>query len=391
LLVVLFAAAVGALAAYRLLTVWLPKKVGEAVTARFGEYVTLGQVRYVFPLGVEVRDVVFVRRPGAFLSGEASRVRVKLRPSAVLLLRFDGRVLQEVASDDFALYLYPLTLAPPRLGPPFGKAGAAELLGVPVPSPPAPPSPPARNALFKTEGEPRPKARVAKPEKFDFTFRARGGRVVFRRAEGDTVIFRDVGVEGRISDQALRGTLAGKTTARKSFELSLEHSFVTKAGSAEYRVEAVEAIHVLPWAGTPRYVVEAEGTLTFEGKLSWKGGKLDHVATGRLSHGRLVLAPDNVRIALEDVNFQFTLHNAALKIDEGSARAAEAKWHFGGRASKLAVDVTFRSENMTLQKLVDMFVGEVRVSYAGLGVAELRIYGTPREPQFYLHVERTDK
>jgi hypothetical protein len=385
LLVVLFAAAVGALAAYWLLTVWLPKKVGEAVTARFGEYVTLGQVRYVFPLGVEVRDVVFVRRPGTFLSGEASRVRVKLRPSAVLLLRFDGRILEDISSDDYVFYLYPLTVPAPRFGPPLGKAGVAEPLAAP------PPAPPARNALFNNGRVPRPKARVAKPEKFDFTFRARGGRVIFRREEGDTVIFRDVDVEGRVSDQALRGALAAKTAGRKLFELSLEHSFVTKAGSAEYRVEAVEAIHVLPWAGTPRYVLEAEGTLTFEGKLSWRGGKLDHVATGRLSHGRLVLSPDDVRISLEDVNFQFTLHNAELKIDEGSAEAAEARWHFGGRASKLALDVTFRSENMTLQKLVDMFVGEVRVSYAGLGVAELRIFGTPREPRFYLHVERTDK
>jgi hypothetical protein len=111
-----------------------------------------------------------------------------------------------------------------------------------------------------------------------------------------------------------------------------------------------------------------------------------------LSHGRLVLAPDNVRIALEDVNFQFTLRNAELTIDEGSCRAAEAAWHFGGRASKLAIDVTFRAEEMTLQNLVDMIVGgEVRVSYAGVGSAELRIFGTPRDPQFYLHVERTDK
>jgi hypothetical protein len=46
---------------------------------------------------------------------------------------------------------------------------------------------------------------------------------------------------------------------------------------------------------------------------------------------------------------------------------------------------------MTLQNLVNMFVGEVRVSYAGVGLAELRIFGTPRDPQFYIRVERTDK
>jgi len=395
-LILLFVIAAGALSAYWLLNVWLPKKVGEAVTARFGEYVTIGEVKYVFPLGVEVRDVSFVRRPGAVLGGEASRVRVKLRLLPVLLFRFDGRILQEVATDDFTLYLYPLTLPKPRFHPPFGNAAEAATgsLGAPVSPlpPPAEPAPPASRLFAEGEKATPPKARVAKPDKFDFAFRATGGRVVFRGDAGDTLIFRDVNVGGRVSDQRVDGTLSAKTTRGKSFEFSLEHSFVTKAGSAEYRVEAVEAIHVLPWAGKPRYLLEAEGTLTFAGKLTWKGGKLDHVATGRLSHGRLVLAPDNVRISLEEVNFRFTLHNAELTIDEGSCRAAEARWHFGGRASKLAVDVTFRAEDMTLQNLVDMIVGGgVRVSYAGVGSAELRIFGTPREPQFYLHVERTDK
>jgi hypothetical protein len=395
-LILLFAVAVGALAAYWVMNVWLPKKVGEAVTARFGEYVTIGDVKYVFPLGVEVRDVSFVRRPGMILGGEASRVRVKLRPLSVLLFRFDGRILQEVTTDDFAMYLYPLTLPRPRFRPPFGNAagGVVESAGAPVPPPPPPPgpAPPASNLVPGGENAAPPKARVAKPDKFDFTFRAAGGRVVFRGDAGDTLIFRDVNVGGRVSNQRLDGELNAKTTRGKSFEFSLEHSFVTKAGSAEYRVEAVEAVHVLPWAGKPQYLLEAEGTLTFTGKLTWKGGKLDHVATGRLSHGRLVLAPDNVRIALEDVNFQFTLHNAELKIDEGSCRAAEAAWRFGGRASKLAIDVTFRAEDMTLQNLADMIVGgRVRLSYAGVGAAELRIFGTPREPQFYLHVERTDK
>ncbi|HUU56301.1 MAG TPA: hypothetical protein VMW93_03060, partial [bacterium] len=295
-LILLFAAAAGALSAYWLLNVWLPKKVGEAVTARFGEYVTIGEVKYVFPLGVEVRDVAFVRRPGALLGGEASRVRVKLRPTSVLLLRFDGRILQEVVTDDFAMYLYPLTVPRPRFQPPFGNAagGVAESLGAAAPPPPAKSAPPrpASTLRFKGKNAAAPGARVAKPDKFDFAFRANGGRVVFRGDGGDALIFRDVDVEGRISDQALRGALTGKTTGRKTFEFSMEHSFVTKAGSAEYRVEAVEAIHVLPWAGKPRYLLEAEGTLTFEGKLTWKGGRLDHVATGRLSHGRLVLAPD---------------------------------------------------------------------------------------------------
>ncbi len=393
--VVLFFVAVAALVGYRLLNVWLPRRVGEAITERFGDYVTTGAVRYVFPLGVEVRDVVFVKRPRSFLSGEASRVRVKLQPSAVLLLRFDARVVKEVTTEDYTIYLYPLKLRRPELREPWGTAlgGASEaavLPGAVLPSPAAPaaPAPPAPTVSGEV-GEAKP--RKGKRAPFNFEFAATRGRVVFRGDADDTIILCDVDVGGRISDEEIEASLKGKTTRQRSFEFSASHSFVTKEGSATYRVEAVEAVHVLPWVGKPGYLLEAEGVLTFEGTLTWRRGKLDHRATGRLSHGGLVLAPDNVQVRLEDVNFQFTLHNADFTVDEGSCRAAEARWHFGGSASKLSLELTFRSENMTLQNLVNMFVGEVRVSYAGVGVAELRIFGTPTRPEFYIHVERTDR
>jgi hypothetical protein len=395
--VVLFFVAVAALVAYRLLDVWLPRRVGEAITERFGEYVTIGEVRYVFPLGVEIRDVVFVRRPRSFISGEASRVRVKLRPSAIILLRFDARLLKEFTTDNYAIYLYPLELRRPVLTEPRSRAptefsGPGPLVeGATSPrgnaAPPesrAPAAAPPREISVAEPGK-------AKPAPFDFAFAAKNGRVILRGEGGDTVILQDVDAGGWISNETLEVALSGRTTRRRSFEFSAEHSFVTKEGSARYNVEAVEAVRILPWVGRPAYLLEAEGTLTFEGTLRWQGGKLDHRATGRLSRGRLVLAPDGVQVRLEDVNFQFTLHNADFTVDEGSCRAAEVRWHFGGRVSKLSLELTFRSENMTLQNLVDIFVGEVRVRYAGVGVAELRIYGTPREPRFYIRVEREDK
>ena len=393
--VVLFFVAVAALVGYRVLNVWLPERVGRAITERFGEYVTIGAVKYVFPLGVEVRDVVFVKRPGAFLSGEASRVRVKLRPLAFILLRFDARLIKEITTEDYTVYLYPLKIPRPRLIKPWenvasGAGGAAALSGAVLPSA-VPPAAPARSVPAVASGGGGGTPRKKKLVPFDFSFAAKRGRVVFRGNAGDTIILREVDVGGRISDEEVEASLNGKTTRQRSFEFSANHSFVTKEGSAKYRVEAVEAIHVLPWVGKPGYLLEAEGILTFDGTLTWRRGKLDHRATGRLSHGRLILAPDNVQVKLEDVSFQFTLHNADFTVDEGSCRAAEVRWHFGGRASKLALDLSFRSENMTLQNLVNMFVGEVRVSYAGVGLAELRIFGTPSDPQFYIRVERTDK
>lgn len=395
--VVLFFVAVAALVGYWILNVWLPKRVGEAITDRFGEYVTIGAVKYVFPLGVEVRDVVFVKRPGAVISGEASRVRVRLRPLAVLLLRFDARLLKEITTEDYTIYLYPLEVPRPKLIKPWedvaAGAGEAEPLTGAVLPPPAPavPAEPATSTPAVTGGGGAEKPKKRKLVPFDFTFAAKNGRVVFRGKAGDTIILQDVDVGGHISDEEVEASLTGKTTRRRSFEFSANHSFVTKEGSAKYRVEAVEAVHVLPWVGKPGYLLEAGGILTLDGTMTWRSGKLDHRATGRLSHGYLVLAPDNVQVKLEDVNFQFTLHNADFTVDEGTCRAAEVRWHFGGRASKLAIDLTFRSEDMTLQNLVDMFVGEVRVSYAGIGVAEFRVFGTPSDPQFYVRVERTDK
>jgi hypothetical protein len=394
--VVLFFVAVAALVGYRILNVWLPERVGRAVTERFGEYVTIGAVKYVFPLGVEVRDVVFVKRPGAFLSGEASRVRVKLRPLAGILLRFDARLIKEITTENYTVYLYPLKVPRPKLIKPWegiaaGAGEATPLTGTVLPPPAAPPTEPATSAPAVTSGAGAEKPKKRKLVPFDFTFAAKKGRVVFRGKAGDTVILQDVDVGGHISDEEVEASLTGKTTRRRSFEFSANHSFVTKEGSAKYRVDAVEAIHVLPWVGKPGYLLEAGGILAFDGTLTWRAGKLDHRATGRLSHGYLILAPDNVQVKLEDVNFQFTLHNADFTVYEGTCRAAEVRWHFGGRASKLAIDLTFRSENMTLQNLVDMFVGEVRVSYAGIGVAEFRVFGTPSDPQFYIRVERTDK
>jgi hypothetical protein len=393
---ILFFAAVAALVGYWLLSVWLPKRVGAAITERFGDYVTIGEVRYVFPLAVDVRDVVFVKRPRSFLSGEAARVRVKLRPSAVLLLRFDARLWQEISTEDYTIYLYPLRVLRLRLRKPT--EGTPEEISKttepPVARPPAGVRPQpgwvASSASEPGRGGER-KGRVAKARPFDFEFRAKRGRVVFRGDRGDAIILREADVEGRVSAEGLKTSLDAVTAGGKAFAFSAAYSFLEEAGSAEYRAEALGAADVLSFAGKPGYLLGAEGVLTFEGTFTWRGGKLDHRATGRLSKGRVVLAPGNVRVSLEDVDFQFTLHNADLAVDEGSCRAAKARWHFGGRATETSLDITFRSENMTFQNLVDMFVGEVAVRFAGVGIAELRIFGTPREPEFYIHVERTDK
>jgi hypothetical protein len=230
--VVLFFVAVAALVGYRVLNVWLPERVGRAITERFGEYVTIGAVKYVFPLGVEVRDVVFVKRPGAFLSGEASRVRVKLRPLAFILLRFDARLIKEITTEDYTVYLYPLKMPRPGLNKPWenvpsGAGGAAALSGAVLPSAVSSAAP-ARSVPAVASGGGAETPRKKKLVPFDFSFAAKRGRVVFRGNAGDTIILRDVDVGGRISDEEVEASLKGKTTRQRSFEFSANHSFVTK-------------------------------------------------------------------------------------------------------------------------------------------------------------------
>jgi len=387
------------LGVFLILDLWLPRKVGEAITARFGDDVRVGEVRYLFPLGVEVRDVVFVKKPNFFLSGEAKRARVKLRPSAVFLLRHDMRLFQEASVDGFTIYLYPIR--GPRLTMTTSAVkGAVDLPGLPPATlgttpPAAPPAGgPAANAVGTAPLSPAAKDKKVKPAgrvPYDIVLRGRNGSVVFRQDRGDAIILRDVGFDGRLTDKSFDVDLDGKTEKRGSFSVAVTHSYETKAGSAEYKVEAVEAAHILPLGDKPSYLLEAEGVLSFTGWVKWGHRRLDHRATGRLSHGRLVLQPGPVRFTLEEVTLQFTLHNGALTIDEGSCEAAEVRWRFSGVAAEAAVDLTFHSDNMLLQKLVDLFVGGANLSYAGVGTAEFRIAGTARQPEFYLRVERTDR
>jgi hypothetical protein len=395
-LVILFFVAVAALAGRWALEVWLPQRAGEAVAARFGDDVKFGDVRYVFPLALEFRDVVFPRRPGSVLSGAAPRVRVDLRPSAVLLGRFDGRLLRELTAEDYTIYLHALKASRPERGEPRTEAPAAVGDVEEGPAAARPRTVPRKGAAaapppgeVRQPGEAGRARAVRAP--FDFGFRGRGGRVVFRGERGDAIMLREADVEGRVSAESLEASLDAVTTSGKRFAFSAAYSFLEKAGSAEYRAEALEAVQVLRFAGKPRYLLEGEGNLALDGTVTWRGGKVDHRAAGRLSEGRLVLAPGNVRVLLEDVDFRFGLDNAAVTVEDGSCRAGKARWHFAGRATDLLLDVTFRSENMTFQNLADMFAGEGRVEYPGAGVAEFHIGGSPEEAEFYVHVERTDK
>lgn len=386
-----------------LLHFWLPRKMAAAINERFGKYVKVGEIHYVFPLGAEARDLTLIRGDKGLISGEARRVRARLRLSSLLLLRFDGRLFESVETSEFTLYFYKPELKKPNipipgLRPPRGSAPPAFNL-----------APTAASIVYPSGGAAVTKA-LTPPEKpnnppangprlpkknpageFDFTFAASGGRVILREPNKDTLLLKGVQLNGRATAHMYKGSLKGSAPDEGSFEISFQHDRETKTGYADYKVEAVKVVHVLGLAARPGYLLEAEGRLTFTGHLTWKDKEIDHRATGRLEDGRLVLQPGEFRFILDDVTLQFTLHNADVRIDEGTCRAAEAGWHFEGLAGQFNMDLVFRSENMTLQKLVDMFTGEVKISYAGIGVATFRISGPPQDPEFYLKIERSDK
>jgi hypothetical protein len=171
---------------------------------------------------------------------------------------------------------------------------------------------------------------------------------------------------------------------------SLSHSFDARKGRADYNVEGINAGHVFTLTGKPKYVAAASGTIAMTGWVAWEGGSVHHRVTGRLSEGRLVLAPGDLQFTLDGVTLRFTVADTNFRLEEGTCRAAEVAWTFGGEVSDLSVNLWFRAERMSFQKLADMLVGGGKISYAGIGSVEFRLYGTPDRVDFGLRVERSD-
>jgi len=400
--IVSVALAVFAAAAALFLEIYLPQKVAAVIADKFGEDVHIGGVRYVFPMTVELRDVTVAKKPGFFLSGDASRVRVKLRAGAAFSLRLGGALIKEITADGFKLYVYPIK--GPRKPALITRVTPAPSV-TPMPSDTPPPredpamtrkwedvpdaaAPAASPSVPRAGGGSRLRRQKPWYAGLNFTFRLTRGEAIFRGDGRDVVILRDVAAQGKLDSAAFSASLTGNTAVPGAFALKVAHAFPSNAGSAEYRVAAVDLEQLLPLAGKPKYVVRANGTLTFTGWVNWGRRRLDHRATGQLSGGRITLAPGRVTFVLGEVATRFTLHNRAVTFADGTCRAAGVRWHFSGTADGDGLDISFQSENMLLQNLITMFAGDVAVTFGGEGVARFRITGAAAGPDFYLRVEK---
>ena len=400
--VVVFTLALGlmaliAAAAYWFTAYWVPRKLAAAVNDRFGDYVTVGAIRYVFPLSCEARDVIVESRRGFFLGGEAKRVKARLGVGELLKGHVDLRLLQAVTADDFVIYVYPIKKrnenrgAPPdRTGEPAATINAGEPLTTPKPISNAVALEPRNAGKVKEARTADKRPQKKKKATFDFSFAATGGRVIYRRGQGDTLLLTDVGLRGRISNAALTAAVSARAPKGGTVTGSLSHSFDARKGRADYNVEGINAGHVFTLTGKPKYVVAASGTIAMTGWVAWEGGSVHHRVTGRLSEGRLVLAPGDLQFTLDGVTLRFTVADTKFRLEEGTCRAAEVAWTFGGEVSDLSVNLWFRAERMSFQKLADMLVGGGKISYAGIGSVEFQLYGTPDQVDFGLRVERSD-
>jgi hypothetical protein len=92
---------------------------------------------------------------------------------------------------------------------------------------------------------------------------------------------------------------------------------------------------------------------------------------------------------LTDVDADFELFNERIDVPPGGRfTAVGARWWVEGTMSVGYVDLTFKSERMPLQNVVDMVVGGGVVRYPGDGYATIRLAGVADDPAVYVRVRR---
>lgn len=381
---------------------YLPTKTRQMIGDKFGEYVEVGAVRYVFPTSVEVNDLVLKRRPHSNFAAEAPRARLKLRPVNVLTFKWDLGVFSEVVVDSYKIYIFPRNVMPPvstHVSPPVIKLGPGPSEG--KPSTEMKPSPRGfgrslpeglnkgtkRNDLKKRpEGK-----RDLWYKNMRLKFRLEKGEVVVKGGEADVVLLRGVAVDGRCASSMLAAEMVGQTPSDADFTLKAEYCFDREIGKASYRVTAAGLREIQTLTRVTNFIAANAGKISLTGWLDWGNGRWDHYAVGNLTAGDLTLATKPLHLEFKDVSCRFRLHNNELRVADGRGRTGVIGWRFHGSVSEADVDLFFQSENVWLQNLIEAFGGGVKITTAGEGQAQLRLTGSPREPEFYLRVEKSLK
>ena len=410
IVVVLAAAALGAALWFR---VFVPGFVKSAVNEYLSDVGTVGSVEVYVWGDVVLRDIEIPAEPGRRLSGHVDVVRVRLSLLYLITGTFNERAIRDIDINGFELVIH----RPAKKG---GKETARVKPEKPTsPGSPAPTSgfklPDVLSPLYTAAKEPPgdlgdeyeravpappPEDRKVTPAdvevrseneySFDCGFSAADGVICVQRGDDKLLLLSNVACEGSIDGGVLSFDLAAVPADGTSFQAEGEVAVDASSGSAEYSVRGLNLSFLLSAFGRPTWLASASGAVEMWGSYKWISGKKPrHEADGRLEDGKLDLAGKRLATELTDVDAEFELYNDRIDVPSGGRfTAVDARWWVEGTMSARYVDLTFESERMPLQNVVDMVVGGGVVRYPGEGYATLRLTGAPNDPAVYVKVRR---
>ncbi len=405
---VLAAAALGAALWFR---VFVPGFVTSAINEYFSDVGTVGSVEVYVWGDVVLRDIEIPAKPGRRLSGRVGVARVRLSLLYLMTGTFNERAIRDIDINGFELVIHrpakkggkeTTRVKPEKPASPGSLTSVFKLPDAVSPLYTAPKEPPGDLEKEYEEKVPAPppedrkvapadvEVRSENEYSFDCGFSAADGVICVQRGDDKLLLLSNVVCEGSIDGGVLSFDLIAVPTDGTSFQAEGEVAVDAIAGAAKYSALGLNLSFILASFGRPKWLASASGSVEMRGDYAWSPGyKPRHEADGRLEDGKLDLTGKRLATELTDVDADFELYNDRIDVPSGGRfTAVDARWSVEGTMSARYVDLTFESERMPLQNVVDMVVGGGVVRYPGEGYATLRLAGSPADPAVYVKVRR---
>jgi hypothetical protein len=410
IVVVLAAAALGAALWFR---VFLPGFMTSAVNEYLSGVGTVESVEVYVWGDVVLRDVEIPAEPGRSLSGRADVARVRLSLLCLMTGKFDERAIRDIDINGFELVIHRpakkgdkktdrLEPEKPARSISPGPTSAFKLPDALSPLYTAAKGPPG-DLEKEYEGKisaPPPEDRKVTPAdmevrseneySFDSRFSAADGEIYVQRGDDKLLLLSDVDCAGGIDGGVLSFDLTAVPADGTSFQAEGKVAVDATSGAAAYSIRGMNLQFLLVSFGRPTWLASASGAVEMWGDYAWSPGYVPrHEADGRLEDGKLDLTGGRLATELTDVDADFELHNDRVDVPSGGRfTAVGARWWVEGTMSARYIDLTFESERMPLQNVVDMVVGGGVVRYPGEGYATIRLAGAAADPAVYVKVRR---
>jgi hypothetical protein len=410
IVVVVAAVALGAVLWFR---VFVPGFMTNAVNEYLSGVGTVGSVEVYVWGDVVLRDVEIPAEPGRRLSGRVDVARVRLSLFYLMTGTFDERAIRDIDIDGFELVIHrpaekgdketvrvnpegPAGPVSPEPTSAFKLPDALSPLHNTAKGPPGdleeeyekkiPALPPEDRKVTPADVE----VRSEKEYSFDCRFSAADGGIYVQRGDDKLLLLSDVDCDGGVDGGVLSFDLTAVPADGTSFQAEGEVAVDGTSGVAKYSIRGVNLTFLLASFGRPTWLASASGAVEMWGDYAWSPGYVPrHEADGRLEDGKLDLTGGRLATELTDVDAGFEVYNDRVDVPSGGRfTAVDARWWVEGTMSARYMDITFESERMPLQNVVDMVVGGGVVRYPGEGYATIRLAGAAADPAVYVKVRR---